>query len=921
MTLPADRSYPIADLRSLLRERVGLELSPVELAEILWLALQRSQGTTDQQIARKSPELPSKAKQLRQPPSPTEIETDQTSPATASLVTEPLQPPGEGQAETGAQTPATALSVSIPEAVALRNRRAIAKSLRPLMRKVDSKLRQEIDEEATVIRIAEAQTWRTGASPESNRWFWSPVVRPEPERWLELAIVIEVTNLLEVWRDPIAEFQHLMERHGAFRDVRTWHLQPNEASEPQLFSKTARGLKSKPRSPKELLDAGGRRLILLLSDCTSKAWRSGNVPQLLKLWSRENPVTIVQLLPEHYWDRSALGLGYPVALKSRLPGALSRDWKLEGRTPRRRQRVLAAGLKVPVVTMQPASLGKWAKALTAIGEQKTTGMVLDLNAFQANDAASSKVESLGAMQKAKQLVRRFRATASAKAQELADMMAVLPVNWSVIRLLQKNLRFPGDDPTQETGALYLAEIFLSGLLRPAPMNLGSTPNQATSQRYDFVEGVRDVLLGTIPISEAQAIGEEVAEAIFKKLPREVQERVNEDIKRRFGEALSYFEAFLIPDLPWGKDAKAEIFPFAQVTSQVLKRWGGEYVELAELLEGSQLEPLIPIPLPSDWPAIQRFEFEAAEVEVGSGLQGETALEPFEFEMATLRFVQKQNLWERLRGKTHQKIEIVKARRQGIRWVEALDQGLGLEMVQIPAGRFLMGSPENEAGRSRDEGPQHQVRVSEFLMGKYLVTQAQWRAVAALPQVNRELKLEPSDFKGDEWPMEQVSWVEAVEFCDRLTKLTGRQYRLPSEAEWEYACRAGTTTPFCFGETITRDLANYDGNYAYGGGPKGVYRKKTAIVGNFPANGFGLYDMHGNVWEWCLDHWHENYEGAPVDGTAWLSSDESAMRLLRGGSWYDVPENCRSALRSRNDPDNQLNLIGFRVVCSPPRDLR
>ena len=267
------------------------------------------------------------------------------------------------------------------------------------------------------------------------------------------------------------------------------------------------------------------------------------------------------------------------------------------------------------------------------------------------------------------------------------------------------------------------------------------------------------------------------------------------------------------------------------------------------------------------------------------------------------------------------VTITRRRMAAYYYVEALGNAVSLDMVFIPAGEFRMGSREGELERLEGEEPRHRVSVAAFFMGKYPVTQAQWRAVAALPQVNRELKLEPSDFKGDEWPVAQVSWVEAVEFCDRLTKLTGRQYRLPSEAEWEYACRAGTTTPFHVGETITTDLANYNGNDAYEDGPKGVYRKKTTNVGSFPANGFGLYDMHGNVWEWCLDHWHENYEGAPVDGTAWLSSDKGARRLLRGGSWYDVPENCRSALRSRNDPDNQLNLIGFRVVCSPPRALR
>jgi formylglycine-generating enzyme required for sulfatase activity len=158
---------------------------------------------------------------------------------------------------------------------------------------------------------------------------------------------------------------------------------------------------------------------------------------------------------------------------------------------------------------------------------------------------------------------------------------------------------------------------------------------------------------------------------------------------------------------------------------------------------------------------------------------------------------------------------------------------------------------------RKEKPQHQVTVQPFSMGKFQVTQVQWKAVATLTKVNRDLKPEPSKFKGDNRPVEQVSWYDAIEFCDRLSRKTGKPYRLPSEAEWEYACRAGTTTPFHFGETITSELANYNANYTYGAGVKGIYREQTTPVGSFGvANSFGLYDMHGQVWEWCADHWHD-----------------------------------------------------------------
>ena len=228
----------------------------------------------------------------------------------------------------------------------------------------------------------------------------------------------------------------------------------------------------------------------------------------------------------------------------------------------------------------------------------------------------------------------------------------------------------------------------------------------------------------------------------------------------------------------------------------------------------------------------------------------------------------------------------------------------IEMAHIPAGTFLMGSPDDEPGSYGDEKPQHLVTVPEFSMGKYPVFQAQWREVATgLPKIGHNLDPDPSYFTGDTHPVEQVSWYDSIEFCARLSQATGQNYRLPSEAEWEYACRAGTTTPFYFGDVITPDLANYV-----------KCREQTTPVGSFPANGFGLHDMHGNVWEWCADNWHRNYKGAPTDGTAWDKGKEQS-RLLRGGSWLFDPWNCRSAYRDWTTPAVRRLFIGFRVCCS------
>jgi formylglycine-generating enzyme required for sulfatase activity len=244
------------------------------------------------------------------------------------------------------------------------------------------------------------------------------------------------------------------------------------------------------------------------------------------------------------------------------------------------------------------------------------------------------------------------------------------------------------------------------------------------------------------------------------------------------------------------------------------------------------------------------------------------------------------------------------------------------MVKIPAGRFLMGSPPGEAGRDDDEGPQHQVNLQAFLMSRNLITQAQWRAVAQWERKECEEELNPDPlvglperFRGDGKPVVNVSWNEAMAFCRRLQLRTGEHYTLPSEAQWEYACRAGTTTPFHFGATISSDLAN---TYAYGA--KDEDRGQTTPVGMFPANAWGLRDMHGNVWEWCLDHWHDSYEGAPTDGRAWvdgegLDGEQSGKeRLLRGGSWMSLLQDGRSACRLRKLPFARGPGGGFRVCC-------
>jgi formylglycine-generating enzyme required for sulfatase activity len=247
------------------------------------------------------------------------------------------------------------------------------------------------------------------------------------------------------------------------------------------------------------------------------------------------------------------------------------------------------------------------------------------------------------------------------------------------------------------------------------------------------------------------------------------------------------------------------------------------------------------------------------------------------------------------------------------WFEPLGDGEALTLVAIPAGSFWMGSPLEEPRRLDDEGPMHQVNLEGFWMGQTPITQAQWRRV---------MGTNPSQFQGlradrDQRPVETVSWNEAMSFCEKLSQLTGRFYSLPSEAQWEYACRAGTSSPFHFGGTVISNLANFAATQSYGEAPPEGRRGKTLAVGLFPANGWGLHDLHGNVREWCLDSWHDSYRGAPDDGRAWVSEgSQQPRRLLRGGSWDLNPRYCRSACRYLGRPDNADFDVGLRVVCLP-----
>jgi formylglycine-generating enzyme required for sulfatase activity len=247
--------------------------------------------------------------------------------------------------------------------------------------------------------------------------------------------------------------------------------------------------------------------------------------------------------------------------------------------------------------------------------------------------------------------------------------------------------------------------------------------------------------------------------------------------------------------------------------------------------------------------------------------------------------------------------IARTRHSAEQFTEDLGNGIALEMVLIPTGSFQMGSRQSEG--NPDERPQHFVTIKSFMMGKFLVTQGQWKTIIG--------KLPRCRFKGDKLPVERVSWKDTQKFCKGLSEKTGRHYHLPSESQWEYACRAGRTTSFTFGETLTSDIANYNGEHTFAEEPRKVYFHSTSEGGKYPPNAFGLYDMHGNLMEWCADNWIFDYRMSPRDDSPYQMFD-NPDHVVRGGSWHDNPQLCRSASRIRFMESDADEYIGFRVVC-------
>jgi formylglycine-generating enzyme required for sulfatase activity len=836
-------------------EGAEIEMDLRDLADALWLAQFDTREASTAAAARRGTRPPSRLAGEKEQPSI--VEPPEPTPEQMP----PEQPQGQKlYAKTGQESSRAtdrAFEVLIPGASPVPNALEIGRALRPLARRRRSSRDTMLDEEATAQASAECG-------------FTLPVFSPAPERWFSVALVVEETAAMAVWQETADELARLMAQHGGFNEVTQWRLR-FEGDDAHLVSPA----KSKqPLSRLSLL--AERQLILLLTDGASSRWRDGKMSDALERWGERSPVVIVQVLGERMWPHTPLGAP-PLLVKSQSPGSPNRDLACRPRWQTILESPPAAAMPFPVIALDHELIAEWARMLMQPGALYTAvapprplkdekpepaprppGLwrwILDrLKPKDVKRETPPPVEPTPA-----ERISNFRNLVSKDAYELAIYLSWMPLSLPVMRLVQAKM-LPHPRPEQ------LSEVLLGGLIKR--LNRNTVINDPDDLRFDFYDPeVRRLLQNRIRRDEIPPLLRSIAD-YFSRLA---------------GQRYSF--TALIPHLKGDKRLPVETdLPFAEILLPALERLGLKHLFV-----------------PGD----------------GDGGPGRPPIESFSF--VTVRLDE--------RGK-----EIERRTLSARHCVEDLGEGVTLEMVEIPGGKFMMGTAEAEVEKVRKEykrlgygeswvdaeRPQHEIRVPPFFIGKHAVTQTQWRAVAQLPKVKIDLKPDPSHFKGDKLPVESVSWDEAKEFVARLNAKLGlgeeNGYRLPSEAEWEYAARAGSQTAFAFGETINPEIVNYNGDYPYGQALKGKNRGKTIAVGSLGvANAWGLFDMHGNVWEWCEDNWHGNYDGAPTDGSAWVDiSRRASYRVLRGGGWVYDAAFCRSAFRYYYSPGYRYRSLGFRL---------
>ena len=533
-----------------------------DIADSLWLAAQMGGEIVSEGLAAidKAPredasspileQIHTEHSQIHTEHSPAEKPADVPPPSVSAYVQDDRQQTEAVDAETAD----SGLPLQVQAAPALPNARAMGRSLRSLMRKAPSRTQHVLDELATVDRIAQ-------------EGIWLPVLQPAPERWFELELVIESSPFSFVWESTLVEFQRLLERQGAFRNVRTWSIAGTETGEIELVPKTmARSIVPSletpiatgdiSRSPRELIDASGRALVLYVSDCRSRLWQSGKIHDWLKLWSQHEPTTIIQLLPERLWSQTELNVGFKVQVSAFTPGVANPKLQIHN-LPARRGLSGENTLTLPVATLTTNALQQWARVITAAGQQRLPARLFDLNWVQNSNRIAEADWAVIEPQTPKARVELFNATASPPAKRLARLMSVAPVELPVVHLIQKAFFKQAADP------VHVAEVYDSCLLEQT-----SAAEAGEPICYEFVQGVRELLNQGNPIDETLR----------------VLDVLSREITRTLGFEINSFTALLYANADWGEKEKAAILPFAQIATQTLHRLGGQYTDLAQQVE-------------------------------------------------------------------------------------------------------------------------------------------------------------------------------------------------------------------------------------------------------------------------------------------------------------------------------------------------
>ncbi len=525
-----------------------LGLTSKEIADTVWLALQMESSGLSAATARKATSGEADTRSSRG-------QSVNRAPTT-DLDLEPEQPSQEAQPAAELHTPnsqsengdglGSELMLKVPNARSLREPLSLARSLKPLLQKVTAGWSTKLDEAATVERIA-------------GEGIWMPVLQPALEPWLDLALVVDENISMHLWQHTLTELQRLFANYGVFRDVRVWSLVTDDEGQVKLRPRLGAAARRQIlHRPSELIDAGGRRLILIATDCVSAIWQDGTVLPALKLWATSGPMAIVQMLPEWLWARTGLGFAAAVRLHALMPGVPNQRLDVRDLSPWD-EVDLETGVRVPVVTLEPEPFWAWAKMVSVKEGASAPGFVFEPEAV----VSTGTIQPLDASSEdsAEQRVQRFRATASPMARRLAGLLAAAPViSLPVVRIIRDRL-------LPQSRQINVAEVFLGGLLKP--ISTIEPDVDFDLVQYDFMSSIRELLLESVPTDDSVNVLEEVSRFIAEHL----------------GLSLASFAAILMsPGHIQENRATGWSHPFATITAQILRTLGGSHARLAEELE-------------------------------------------------------------------------------------------------------------------------------------------------------------------------------------------------------------------------------------------------------------------------------------------------------------------------------------------------